>query len=137
MKKDIHPDYHEITVKRTDGSEFKTSSTWGKKGETLQLDIDTLNHNAWVGGKTRINEKAGNVAKFNQKFGGFSLASMSGGSKAQEAQEEKPAPAAEAEQPKEAAKAEEQSAEAAEATEAQEESKEAEAQESEESKSQE
>ena len=73
MKKDIHPDYHEITVRRTDGSEFKTFSTYGKKGDVLQLDIDTLNHNAWVGGATRVNEKAGNVAKFNQKFGGFSF----------------------------------------------------------------
>ena len=77
MKEGIHPDYHEITVKRTDGSEFKTFTTWGKKGDTLQLDIDTLTHNAWVGGKVKINERAGKVAKFNQKFGGINLASMS------------------------------------------------------------
>jgi large subunit ribosomal protein L31 len=77
MKQGIHPDYHEITVKLTDGSEFKTSSTWGKKGATLQLDIDVLTHNAWVGGKTKVNDRAGNVAKFNQKFGSMNLASMS------------------------------------------------------------
>ena len=29
MKKEIHPDYHEITVVMTDGSEFQTRSTWG------------------------------------------------------------------------------------------------------------
>ena len=29
MKKDIHPDYHEITIQMTDGSEFKTRSTFG------------------------------------------------------------------------------------------------------------
>jgi large subunit ribosomal protein L31 len=77
MKEGIHPDYHPITVKLTDGSSFETSSTWGKKGDVLQLDIDVLTHNAWVGGKTKVNERAGNVAKFNQKFGGFNLASMS------------------------------------------------------------
>ena len=77
MKEGIHPDYHPITVKLTDGSSFETFSTWGKKGDTLQLDIDVLTHNAWVGGKTKVNERAGNVAKFNNKFGGFNLASMS------------------------------------------------------------
>jgi len=77
MKQDIHPDYHEITVKRTDGSEFTTCSTWGKKGDTLQLDIDTLTHNAWVGGKTKVNERAGNIAKFNQRFAGLSISGMS------------------------------------------------------------
>ena len=29
MKADIHPDYHEITVVMTDGTEFKTRTTWG------------------------------------------------------------------------------------------------------------
>lgn len=88
MKKDIHPDYHEITVRRTDGSEFKTFSTYGKDGDVLQLDIDTLNHNAWVGGATRVNEKSGSVAKFKERFGGLSLASMAGGSKKEEKTEE-------------------------------------------------
>lgn len=78
MKKGIHPQYHKITVRRTDGSEFETYSTWGKEGDVLQLDIDTLNHNAWVGGKTKVNEKAGNVAKFNQRFGGVKLSASVG-----------------------------------------------------------
>ena len=34
MKKDIHPKYHEINVVMTDGSTFKTRSTWGKEGDT-------------------------------------------------------------------------------------------------------
>ena len=37
MKKDIHPDYHEIEVVMTDGSTFKTRSTWGKVSDTLKL----------------------------------------------------------------------------------------------------
>ena len=44
MKKDIHPDYHEITLVMTDGSERKTRSTWGKEGDVLRLNVDTLNH---------------------------------------------------------------------------------------------
>jgi len=44
MKNDIHPDYHEITVTRTDGSEYKTRSTWGSAGDTMKLDIDPLSH---------------------------------------------------------------------------------------------
>ena len=40
MKEKIHPDYHEITVERTDGSSYKTRSTWGKAGDTMKLEID-------------------------------------------------------------------------------------------------
>ena len=50
MKKEIHPDYHEITVVLTDGSEFKTRSTYGSAGDTLRLDIDPKTHPAWTGG---------------------------------------------------------------------------------------
>ena len=39
MKKNIHPDYHEITVVMTDGSSFKTRSTLGKAGDTLRLEV--------------------------------------------------------------------------------------------------
>ena len=49
MKKDIHPDYHEITIVMTDGSEHKTRSTWGKPGDVLKLDIDPKTHPAWTG----------------------------------------------------------------------------------------
>ncbi len=41
MKKDIHPDYHEITVVMTDGSTFTTRSTYGAPGATLTLEIDS------------------------------------------------------------------------------------------------
>ena len=37
MKKKIHPDYHEIEVVMTDGTSFKTRSTWGKPSDTLNL----------------------------------------------------------------------------------------------------
>ena len=49
MKKDIHPDYHEINVVMTDGTEFKTRSTYGEAGASLRLDIDPKTHPAWTG----------------------------------------------------------------------------------------
>lgn len=69
MQKDIHPDYHEIVVKMTDGSTFKTFSTYGSEGSELVLDVDRKTHPAWTGATSFLNQKAGNVAKFNKKFG--------------------------------------------------------------------
>lgn len=70
MKPEIHPDYHEITVVMTDGSEYKTRTTWGKAGDTMRLDIDSLSHPAWKGGTAKITEK-GQLSKFEKKFGSF------------------------------------------------------------------
>ena len=67
MKKDIHPDYHEITVIMTDGSKYKTRSTMGKAGDTLKLDIDPKSHPAWTG-QHRILDSGGQVARFNKRF---------------------------------------------------------------------
>ena len=68
MKKDIHPDYHEITLVMTNGSERKTRSTWGKEGDVLRLNVDTLNHPAWTG-QQRVLASEGQVARFNKRFG--------------------------------------------------------------------
>ena len=73
MKKDIHPDYHEITVVLTDGSTFTTRSTWGKEGDVLTLDIDPKTHPAWTGGGVRLVDTGGQVAKFQKRFAGFGL----------------------------------------------------------------
>ena len=51
MKKKLHPDYHEIEVVMTDGTAFKTRSTWGKASEKLKLEIDPKSHPAWTGEK--------------------------------------------------------------------------------------
>ena len=69
MKKNIHPDYHATKVVMTDGSTFETRSTWGKKGDTLQLDIDPKSHPAWTGGNQQLVDRGGRLSKFNQKFG--------------------------------------------------------------------
>ena len=68
MKKDIHPDYHEITIQMTDGTEFKTRSTYGKPGDKLKLDIDSKSHPAWTGEASKILDTDGQVAKFQKKF---------------------------------------------------------------------
>ncbi len=70
MKKNIHPDYHEITILMTDGSEFTTRSTYGKPGDTLRLDVDPKTHPAWTG-VHRLNDAGGQLAKFNKRFKGF------------------------------------------------------------------
>lgn len=71
MKPKIHPDYHTIKVKMTNGDVFETRSTYGSDGDTLQLDVDPNTHPAWKGGGVHVNKKAGRVAKFNEKFAGF------------------------------------------------------------------
>lgn len=71
MKTDIHPDYHEITVVMTDGSKFTTRSTYGKPGDTLQLDVDPKTHPAWVGGVHL--KKTGQVERFANRFKGMDL----------------------------------------------------------------
>ena len=73
MKKKIHPDYHEIEVVMTDGTTFKTRSTWGKKSDTLKLAIDPKSHPAWTGGKMNINDSVGQVAKFEKRFKGIKI----------------------------------------------------------------
>ncbi len=72
MKADIHPDYHEITVEMTDGTSYKTRSTWGKQGDVLKLEIDPKSHPAWTG-VHRLVDSGGQVAKFNKRFEKFGL----------------------------------------------------------------
>lgn len=67
MKKDIHPNYHEIIVEMTDGSTFTTRSTWGNPGDKMKLDIDSKSHPAYVEGKFFVKAK-GQVEKFMNKF---------------------------------------------------------------------
>jgi large subunit ribosomal protein L31 len=70
MKPGVHPDYHEINVIMTDGTAFKTRSTYGKAGDTLRLDIDPKTHPAWTG-QQRMIDQGGQVAKFNKRFAGI------------------------------------------------------------------
>ena len=71
MKDNTHPDYHFIEVKMTDGSKYKTRSTYGKEGDTLSLDIDPTVHPAWTGGTQRLMDTGGRVSKFKKKYEGL------------------------------------------------------------------
>ncbi len=73
MKQKIHPDYHEITVERTDGSTYKTRSTWGKSGDTMKLEIDPLSHPAWNQGSGKMVDSGGRVARFKNKYKSFNI----------------------------------------------------------------
>ncbi|MDE0724793.1 MAG: 50S ribosomal protein L31 [Alphaproteobacteria bacterium] len=68
MKKDIHPDYHTITVEMTDGSTYTTRSTYGKEGEKLVLGVDPKSHPAYTG-QRRMLDTEGRVDAFKRKFG--------------------------------------------------------------------
>jgi large subunit ribosomal protein L31 len=72
MKKDIHPDYHDIVVEMTDGTTFTTRSTWGSTGEVLKLGIDAKTHPAWTG-VHRLVDSGGQLAKFKKRFKDFGL----------------------------------------------------------------
>ena len=74
MKADIHPDYHEITVKMTDGTTYQSRSTWGKAGDTMTLDIDSKSHPAWTGGQQQLLDRGGRLSRFNKRFESFGLA---------------------------------------------------------------
>jgi large subunit ribosomal protein L31 len=73
MKADIHPNYHMIKVVMTNGTEFQTRSTWGKEGDTMNLDIDPNTHPAWTGGSQHLVDRGGRLSKFNSRFGNLGL----------------------------------------------------------------
>jgi large subunit ribosomal protein L31 len=80
MKKDIHPDYHAITVVMTDGTSYQTRSTWGKAGDTMRLDIDSRSHPAWTG-VHRLLDAGGRLARFNKRFQSLSATAPGKGKK--------------------------------------------------------
>jgi large subunit ribosomal protein L31 len=69
MKADIHPDYHMIKIVMTNGTEYMTRSTYGKAGDTLNLDIDPSTHPAWTGGSQQLQDRGGRLSRFSSKFG--------------------------------------------------------------------
>ena len=68
-----HPDYHFIKVVLTDGSSFMTRSTYGKEGDTLNLDIDPSTHPAWTGGEQKLMDRGGRLTRLNSSFAGISF----------------------------------------------------------------
>ena len=66
MKKEIEPDYHEVTVTCACGNTFKTRST--VKGDEIKVDICNKCH-PFFSGKQKIVDSSGRVEKFNKKIG--------------------------------------------------------------------
>lgn len=71
MRDAIHPEYHTINVKMTNGTIVQMRSTWGNEGDTLALDIDPSVHPAWTGGSARLMDTGGRVSKFKNKYSGL------------------------------------------------------------------
>lgn len=65
MKKDIHPDYHEVEVVCACGSRFKTAST--VKGDTIKVEICNKCHPLYTG-KRKLVDSSGRVDKFKKRF---------------------------------------------------------------------
>lgn len=67
MKKGIHPDYNEITVVLSDGSEVTTRSTMDVKGGIFKSEIDSKNH-PFYNKDQKIQKKADRIDRFNKRY---------------------------------------------------------------------
>jgi len=65
MKADTHPKYGEIAVTCSCGNSFQTRSTIGKD---LTVEVCSACHPFYTG-KQKILDSAGQVDKFNRRFG--------------------------------------------------------------------
>lgn len=65
MKKDIHPDYREITVACSCGNTFKTRST---SSSDMHIDVCSECHPFYTG-QQKMLDTAGRVDKFRRKYG--------------------------------------------------------------------
>jgi large subunit ribosomal protein L31 len=68
MRKNIHPPYNMVDVVMTDGTTYKTRTTWGEEGAKLQLLIDPKNHPAYTG-QRKVLDSEGRMEKFMKKYG--------------------------------------------------------------------
>jgi large subunit ribosomal protein L31 len=66
MKKDLHPDYHFMTVRLADGTTFTTRSTMST--EQYNSEVDSSNHPFYTGKRTMV-DTAGRVEKFRRRYG--------------------------------------------------------------------
>ena len=67
MRADIHPNYKEIAVVCSCGNTFDTRSTYAKN-DGLHVDVCSACHPFYTG-KQRVVDTAGQVDKFNRRFG--------------------------------------------------------------------
>ena len=65
MKKDIHPNYHDVTVQCACGETFVTGTT--KKTETMKVEICNKCHPFFTG-KQKMVDTGGRIDKFNKRY---------------------------------------------------------------------
>jgi large subunit ribosomal protein L31 len=68
MKKGIHPDYKEITVVMSDGTEVITRSTMDTKDGVYRSEVDSKNHPFYTKSNT-FASTAGRVDRFKRRYG--------------------------------------------------------------------
>jgi large subunit ribosomal protein L31 len=64
MKKDLHPELHQVTVVCACGNSFQTRSTQ----KELRLEICSQCHPFFTG-KQKLIDSAGRVERFNRRYG--------------------------------------------------------------------
>ena len=82
MKKGIHPEYKEITVVLSDGTEFTTRSTLNPEGGVYRSEVDSRNHPFYTN-KQQYTQKAGQIDRFHKRYG-----TQASSSESEEQQEE-------------------------------------------------
>jgi large subunit ribosomal protein L31 len=68
MKEGIHPEYKEITVKLSDGTEFTTRSTMDVSDDTYKSEVDSKNHPFYTD-NMKLQKKADRIDRFNKRYG--------------------------------------------------------------------
>lgn len=68
MKKGIHPEYKEVKVIMSDGSEIVTRSTMKTKDGVYKAEIDSKNHPFYIGSQ-KMMTAAGRVDQFKRRYG--------------------------------------------------------------------
>lgn len=68
MKEGIHPEYNEITVVLSDGTEFKTRSTMNPQDGVYKSEVDSKNHPFYTDNQ-QFQKKAGRIDRFNKRYG--------------------------------------------------------------------
>ena len=74
MKKDpdLHPDYHQIKVKMTDGTEFVTYSTYGKEGRRAASRHRSRRRiRPGPAAISAFMDRGGRLSRFKKKFEGI------------------------------------------------------------------
>ena len=67
MKKDIHPEYNEVKVVMSDGSEMITRSTMKARDGVYRAEVDSKNH-PFYNDEKKMLTTAGRIDKFNKRY---------------------------------------------------------------------